>query len=137
SVLCQCSRDASALHSFPTRRSSDLLGGIGLELAEHLAQLCRARLVLVGRSTFPARNEWEPWLARHGASHPQSQRIRKLMAIEAHGGEALVLSADVTNRVEMEAVVAAARERFGAINGVVHAAGTIDDGLIALKSVEV
>jgi acyl transferase domain-containing protein/thioesterase domain-containing protein len=113
------------------------LGGIGLELAEHLARLCKARLVLVGRSGFPAREEWDRWLARHGASNSTSQRIRRLMAIEALGGEALVLSADVTNRVEMEAVVAAARARFGGINGVVHAAGTIDDGLIALKSAEV
>ncbi|HXU82645.1 MAG TPA: SDR family NAD(P)-dependent oxidoreductase, partial [Polyangia bacterium] len=113
------------------------LGGIGLELGEHLARLVKARLVLVGRSDFPARAEWERWLAGHGGGDPTSQRIRRLLDIEGHGGEVLVQSADVTDREQMEAVVAAARERFGSIDGVIHSAGTIDDGLLALKSLEV
>jgi acyl transferase domain-containing protein/thioesterase domain-containing protein len=113
------------------------LGGIGLELAEHLARTCRARLVLVGRSTFPPRPEWERWLSRHGAHDPTSLRIRKLLAIEEAGGETLVASADVTDRLQMEGVVTAARQRFGAIHGVIHSAGTIDDGLIAFKTTEV
>ena len=34
-------------------------GGIGLALAEHLAAAAQARLVLVGRSPFPAPEEWD------------------------------------------------------------------------------
>ena len=35
------------------------LGGIGLTLAEYLAQTAGAKLVLVGRSSFPDRDNWE------------------------------------------------------------------------------
>ena len=110
------------------------LGGIGLEVAEHLAKVARARLVLIGRTPVPPRAEWDAWLAKHATTDLTSHRIRKLRAIEEHGGEPLALSADVTDRAQMEGVLAAARERFGTIHGVVHAAGTIDDGLIAMKS---
>src|SRR5205085_1043394 len=40
-------------------------GGLGLEIAEHLAHACRANLVLVNRSSFPAREEWALWLETH------------------------------------------------------------------------
>src|SRR6185369_13897677 len=57
-------------------------------------------------------------------------------AMEALGAEVLTARADVTDRVQMEAALSAARARFGAIHGVIHAAGTIDDGLIALKDLD-
>jgi acyl transferase domain-containing protein/acyl carrier protein/NAD(P)-dependent dehydrogenase (short-subunit alcohol dehydrogenase family) len=37
------------------------LGGIALEIAEHLAAKARARLVLVGRSELPPEEEWDRW----------------------------------------------------------------------------
>ncbi|MEK8146419.1 acyltransferase domain-containing protein [Streptomyces sp. M10(2022)] len=55
------------------------LGGIGLALAEHLARTTRARLVLVGRSPFPAREQWAALLAAHAAGtrpRPGSARSR-------------------------------------------------------------
>src|SRR6266566_4910823 len=39
------------------------LGGVGLVLAEHLAQTVQARLVLLGRSGLPAWQSWSQWLA--------------------------------------------------------------------------
>ena len=35
------------------------LGGIGLTLAEDLARSCRARVILVSRSSFSERAEWK------------------------------------------------------------------------------
>lgn len=112
------------------------LGGIGLEVAEHLARIAKARLVLVGRSPVPPREDWDAWLARHGTHDPTSTRIQKLRAIEAQGGEVLTLSADVTDRDQMGGALSTARERFGAIHGIVHSAGVIDDQIIALKTLE-
>lgn len=40
--------------------------------------------------------------------------------MEAMGAEVLVLSADVANQQQMEAVIAQAEDRFGSINGVIH-----------------
>ncbi|HXO43681.1 MAG TPA: acyltransferase domain-containing protein, partial [Thermoanaerobaculia bacterium] len=94
------------------------LGGIGLELAEHLAREAQARLVLVGRSALPPRESWESWLAFHaedtaaaalaestestesagpGEADTIRRKLERLLAIEALGGEVLALSADVTD----------------------------------------
>ncbi|HKS08831.1 MAG TPA: SDR family NAD(P)-dependent oxidoreductase [Pyrinomonadaceae bacterium] len=91
------------------------MGGMGLEFAQHLAQTVNARLVLVGRTALPADHE-------------------KIKAIEAVGGEVLLAAADVTNEEQMTAVVQQARERFGEINGVIHAAGVPGAGMIQLKT---
>jgi acyl transferase domain-containing protein/NADPH:quinone reductase-like Zn-dependent oxidoreductase len=110
------------------------LGGLGLALADHLARSVQANLVLVGRSSLPARTEWDSWLRSHDDQDPVGGTIRRLQVCEAAGGNVLVATADVTDRVRMRAVVADARNRFGTIHGVIHAAGALDDGLIQLKS---
>jgi acyl transferase domain-containing protein len=110
------------------------LGGLGLTLAEHLAQSVKARLVLLGRSTFPERDEWANWLATHDDDDEVSRKIEKLKMLEQHGAEILVLSADVTDEASMRAAVARARERFGELNGVIHAAGIPGAGIIQLKT---
>lgn len=113
------------------------LGGIGLTLAMYLAETCQAKLVLVGRRDFPERDAWAHWTSEKGAEDPTSQTIRRLGILEEAGAEVLVLRGDVTRREEMEAVRAAALERFGAIHGVIHAAGQAPGGLIQLKEREV
>ncbi|HEY2292059.1 MAG TPA: KR domain-containing protein, partial [Thermoanaerobaculia bacterium] len=112
------------------------MGGIGLELAEHLARESGAKLVLVGRSAFPERERWADWLALHDESDPIRRKIERLLAIEELGGEVLALSADVADAAAMREVVAAAGRRFGAIHGVIHAAGVPGGGLLQGKSRE-
>jgi non-ribosomal peptide synthase protein (TIGR01720 family) len=108
------------------------MGGIGLELAEHLARAARARLILTGRSAFPERENWDQWLAAHDEQDAVSYKIRKLRSIENLGAEVLVLSADVTDKERMREVI----ERFGPINGVIHSAGVAGGGMIQLKTPE-
>ena len=110
------------------------LGDLGLEFAEYFARAAKANLILVSRSAVPARSEWEKWLGTHDAQDRTSTIIRKLLACEAAGGNVLVVSADVTDRRRMRTVVSDALRQFGAIHGVIHAAGTLDDGLIQLKT---
>ncbi len=94
------------------------LGGIGYALAEHLARTRHARLVLVGRGAT----------ARRAAA--------RVASLEALGAEVEVVQADVARVDQMRAAVDAARARFGTLHGVFHAAGTLGDSLIALKSRE-
>ncbi|HYO51822.1 type I polyketide synthase [Archangium sp.] len=101
------------------------LGRIGLGMAEHLAAAVRARLVLVGRSPFPPREEWEAWREAHGEQDSVSRKIRRLRAMEALGAEVLVLSADMSQRAQVESVLARTEAHFGALHGVVHSAGSI------------
>jgi acyl transferase domain-containing protein len=112
------------------------LGGLALEIAEYLAQTVSARLILTGRSAFPPRDEWERWLADSGGQDEVSRKIRKLQDIEAHGGEVLVISADVTECTQMKDVLAQVHERYGVIHGVIHAAGVSGGGLIHLQTAE-
>jgi thioesterase domain-containing protein/NAD(P)-dependent dehydrogenase (short-subunit alcohol dehydrogenase family)/acyl carrier protein len=112
------------------------LGGLGLELAEYLARKAQAKLILIGRTPLPEASEWDVWLASHEEQNPISAKIRRLRAIEKSGGSVLALAADVSDRQRMSAVIAEARRRFGDLHGVVHTAGTLDDGLIQLKTAE-
>ncbi len=108
------------------------LGGVGLAVAERLAADFRANLVLVTRSPMPPREEWEG--GRAAAAGDKRAKIDRLLHLEALGSEVLVLAADVTDEARMREVAAAARQRFGRIDGVVHAAGVPPGGLIQTKS---
>ncbi len=109
------------------------LGGLGLVLARHLATAHKARLVLVGRSPLPPRDTWDAHTAEHGRDDKVSARIREVRALEDAGAEVMVVAADVANLDDMKRVVADAKARFGAIDGVFHTAGVLDDGIIQLK----
>ena len=111
------------------------MGGIGLALATHLARTVHARLVLVGRTQFPAVSEWEDLLKGTGKG-PDVERIRKLQEIERLGGEVLAISANVTDLAQTENALRVARQRFGRIDGVIHAAGLIEDGPLQIKTRE-
>jgi NAD(P)-dependent dehydrogenase (short-subunit alcohol dehydrogenase family)/aryl carrier-like protein len=111
------------------------LGGIGLALAEHLALTLKARLVLVSRSGLPERPTWAG-VAGAGANARLAARIRGVERLEAAGAEVFVARADVADREQMAGVLAETERRFGAVHGVVHAAGVAGGGLIQLKRPE-
>ncbi|MBV9790940.1 MAG: SDR family NAD(P)-dependent oxidoreductase, partial [Chloroflexi bacterium] len=112
------------------------MGGIGLVLAEYLAQSVQAKLVLIGRSRFPERESWNKYLATHDESDNTSRKIRKLQQLESLGADVLVLSADVASEQQMREAIDQAYAEFGALNGIIHAAGVAGGGVIQLKSKE-
>ncbi|MCL6754534.1 SDR family NAD(P)-dependent oxidoreductase [Nostoc sp. CCCryo 231-06] len=112
------------------------LGGIGLVLAEHLARTVKAKLLLTGRSVFPARVDWEKWLATSNESDPISCKIRKLQELEALGAEVIAVTADVTSLEQMQKAIAHATKQFGQFNGIIHAAGVPGGGVIQRKTFE-
>jgi acyl transferase domain-containing protein/thioesterase domain-containing protein/acyl carrier protein len=101
------------------------LGRIGLVIAECLARKVGAKLILLGRSTFPGRDKWKQWLATHGDEDDVSCKIRKVQELEELGAESLIVSADVANEEHMQAVIAQTYKRFGTLHGVIHAAGIV------------
>ncbi|UCH92153.1 MAG: SDR family NAD(P)-dependent oxidoreductase [Candidatus Aminicenantes bacterium] len=86
------------------------LGKIGLVLAEFLARTVKARLILTGRSQFPAGDE---------------NKIRKLQELEALGAKIMTFAVDTADMQEMADVIARAEAQFGTIHGVIHCAGII------------
>ncbi|MEM1173097.1 MAG: SDR family NAD(P)-dependent oxidoreductase, partial [Cyanobacteria bacterium P01_H01_bin.35] len=99
------------------------LGNVGLLLAEYLAQTVQAKLILLGRKGLPERERWQEWLENHDEDNSISLKIRKVQSLIALGAEVLVISADVADAKQMHDAVAIATQKFGAINGVIHAAG--------------
>ncbi|MFE0154458.1 SDR family NAD(P)-dependent oxidoreductase [Nonomuraea sp. NPDC059007] len=92
------------------------LGGIGLTLAEDLATSTRGAVVLLSRTGTP------------GA------RARAAIArMEAAGAGVLVLAADVTDPEALRRARASALERFGRVDGLVHAAGLPGGGMAEVK----
>ncbi len=80
------------------------LGAVGRDTCRHLARTYRAKLVIVGRS-------------------PLDERRREALAeLEAAGAEVRYIAADATVPAELEAAVRQAKEAFGALHGVIHAA---------------
>jgi amino acid adenylation domain-containing protein len=109
------------------------LGGVGLTLSEHLARAVGAKLVLLGRSPIPERLEWPRMLAE---GHEAAPRIRRIRSLESLGAEVLALQCDVTQPEDVRAAVAAVRDRFGVIHGVLHAAGVAGGGLIRSREAQ-
>lgn len=100
------------------------LGEIGTTIGGMLARDYGARLALLVRDPLPPREEWDDWLEQHpDADDETAQRITRLRRLEELGAEVLVLAADVADEGAMREALARVDERFGALHGVVHAAG--------------
>ena len=80
-------------------------GGLGLIFAEYLSKEYSANLILTGRSALD-----------------ESKRA-KLGKLADLGGQVLYLQADVCDANVMKEGLDKAKERFGKIHGVIHAAG--------------
>jgi len=108
------------------------LGGMALTFAGHLANKYHARVVLLHRSDFPVRSDWERFLQ----SRPSSQtarEIRRLQAIESSGGEVHLRQADVADG-NLSNVMLEVQKSLGPIHGIIHTAGVMRDGIIQGRS---
>jgi acyl transferase domain-containing protein/acyl carrier protein len=112
------------------------LGGVGLTLAQYLAQSVNAHLVLIGRHGLPEKSQWAKYVASHDAEDRVSRQIHVVDALERTGAEVTVVAADVANVSQMRALVEDVRRRLGRIDGVIHAAGVPGAGIIQLKTTE-
>lgn len=93
-------------------------GALGLLFSRHLARSEQAKLVLLGRSA------------------PGPEKREAIKELEQFGSRVVCLQGDVSDRAQMEKVIQLAKEAFGHIDGVIHAAGLMSDKLIHEKSLE-
>ncbi|MGZ8246059.1 SDR family NAD(P)-dependent oxidoreductase, partial [Methylomagnum sp.] len=92
------------------------LGGLGLICAEALAKRARVNLALAGRTA------------------PGPAQMDALARIGARGGNVAHFAADIADWEATESLVRQVRERFGGLDGVLHAAGLIRDALLVNKA---
>ncbi len=105
-------------------------GGLGLVAAGVLAQAAPATLVLVSRRPWPHRQHWDE-LIRRGA--PEAESLNALLALEQKGARVVLETADIADATSVEAVVSRTRQTCGALHGVIHAAGIVDDAPLIAK----
>ncbi|WP_410643394.1 SDR family NAD(P)-dependent oxidoreductase [Amycolatopsis sp. lyj-346] len=110
------------------------LGGIGLAMAERLARDSHAKLVLFGRRGLPPRERWAG-IADGSDEVPGTirDRVARVLAIEALGGEVAVVEGDVAEEADVRRAVAVAVNGFGALHGILHTAGVPGTGLMQFK----
>ena len=113
------------------------LGGIGLAIAAYIAETVTATLVLIGRSSFPERDAWQDWLLTHGREDPTSRKILSILEMEERGARVVVISANIADETQITPVIREIEQRYGLINGVIHAAGVADyAGMMQVRSQE-
>ncbi|MFO0946591.1 MAG: SDR family NAD(P)-dependent oxidoreductase [Planctomycetota bacterium] len=112
------------------------MGNLGLHVARFFAQHApSAKIVLLSRSPFPSRSQWDRLLLDPNTPANRLQQLRACVEMENLGAQVLPMVADVADFAVMKGVLAELRHRFGSISGVVHAAGVLEDGLLCRKSV--
>jgi acyl transferase domain-containing protein/acyl carrier protein len=129
---------ASRLRAGGAYLITDAVHAVGLGAAEYLTGTLGARAALVLPPDFPPREKWEGWQALPEVPPGQDvagAAIRRLLALEPRA-EVAILRADITDPVQARAALAAVRERFGRLDGVLHTAGFFTGGLIQLKTPE-
>ncbi|MEB3358051.1 MAG: amino acid adenylation domain-containing protein [Synechococcales bacterium] len=112
------------------------LGGLGLSIAQHLAQHYQPTLILLGRSPLPAADTWDHFLTNHDPDDSVVMKIKTIRELEANGANVHVATADVCNLAELDTAITEAVKQVGAIHGVIHSAGVLGGGLITLLTQE-
>ncbi|HEX8078667.1 MAG TPA: beta-ketoacyl synthase N-terminal-like domain-containing protein [Jatrophihabitans sp.] len=110
--------------------------GLGLSLARRLVGLGVRRFALVSRGSHSPTVETEsPEGSTANPNDRAAATSRALAELRAAGAEVLLLSADVGVPAELREALRRCREHFGALHGVVHAAGAPASGMVARQSV--
>lgn len=105
-------------------------GGVGLALAEGLAARWRASIVLVSRSA----PRCDDTASLPKDSPDQQDLAAALERMRSHGAQVATFPADVSDGDQVDAVLQFVVERFGRLDGVIHAAGVLNDGVLPLKT---
>ena len=112
--------------------------GLGLALARHLVRSGVRQLALVGRTSLRAEHAGP---AEHadpaepgGLDERAAQSLRDVAELEAAGAQVLLLAADTGRPGQLREALRRCREHFGALHGVVHAAGLPAGGMLQLRT---
>ncbi|MEM6684203.1 MAG: SDR family NAD(P)-dependent oxidoreductase [Bacteroidota bacterium] len=109
-----------------------ITGGIGnaaLTLATHIISTYQASVVLVGRSSIPDDADWQSLLnmSYHDIKTQKLEKIIRYIELKTKFKEFLhYLRGDITVFEDINNAILEVEASHGAINGIIHTAGTID-----------
>ena len=96
---------------------------VGSEIAKVIAKKAKINLILTGREELPLIEKWEEELANNTR---YAKKISIIMELRELGANVIYEAVDVTKIGDMKALVERIADEYGAIYGVIHAAGTFD-----------
>ncbi|MCK5524147.1 MAG: acyltransferase domain-containing protein [Thiomargarita sp.] len=112
-----------AVKSFPETAEARMNTDIGLILAQKQSELPEV--------------QGQKWSLEMNKRNRIQYHISRIRQMEAFGAEVEVLSADVSNRAQVADVLSKVTERFGTLNGLIHSALVLKDGMMQLKEADV
>ena len=106
-------------------------GGLGLEFARVLFDECHARLALTARWKPPPEHEWT---TRARQDDRIGRALAAVLELRARGAEVLIVQAEIADRADVARAIESTRARFGALHGVIHAAGALQPTPVLAKT---
>ncbi|WP_160643690.1 type I polyketide synthase [Chengkuizengella marina] len=105
------------------------LGGIGLNIAKHLAIKENVNIAMLQRSRLPERDLWEAIL-KENTNKKLCAKLRGIQEIESTGSKVICFDVDVSNERALKNTIENLKQQFNNINGVIHAAGIGEGNLL-------
>ena len=97
-------------------------GGLGLEIAQNIANKTPVRIIFLNRSSLPKRSEWKNTILRND-NYEITHRIKGLIKLEEMGSSAEYIQTDITNIDSLQKAFSYVKEKHGTIDGIIHSAG--------------
>ncbi|MBA2681454.1 MAG: SDR family NAD(P)-dependent oxidoreductase, partial [Ktedonobacteraceae bacterium] len=99
------------------------MGAVGPILAEHIGTTYKATIILMSRSEMLPHEQWQNWIDTHDEQDDTSLKLKHLIAMEEGGGRLVFMQGDIGDVTQVRLIVQQIHERFGALHGILHAAG--------------
>ncbi|MBA2651067.1 MAG: amino acid adenylation domain-containing protein [Tatlockia sp.] len=113
------------------------LGGIGLSLGHYLAGQYQANIILVSQTAIIHEREWEECISQNDSNNKKTiQKLKRLKSIKRDAESLTIEQASIENESQMRLVINSVLQRFGRIDGVIHAAGVAGGGVAQFKTIE-
>ncbi|MBL4670729.1 MAG: SDR family NAD(P)-dependent oxidoreductase [Arenicella sp.] len=127
-----------SFESFPLSEQGAYLitggtGGLGLALAKSLLEQTPVNLILLGSKDLPEKHLWKKTLAE-SQDEKLKTKLEKLFELDAFDGSLEYHATPLSEKSQLEELLIQIRQRYGKVNGIVHAAGKAGDGFLIHKS---
>jgi len=103
------------------------LGGIGFSIASYLVKQFKAKVILLTRKSFPETSNWKEYIDNNPDDISTINQIQKLQELKKISTDIYVKTVDITYENHVERLQAWLLTKFKKLNGVIHAAGLLND----------
>ncbi|HLO85752.1 MAG TPA: beta-ketoacyl synthase N-terminal-like domain-containing protein [Nostocaceae cyanobacterium] len=100
-------------------------GGIGNEVAQHLARQGYKTLVLMGKTPLPPRTEWAEIIAAPNPDPAIASKITNILKLEKQGVTVELYTGELTDYTALDVYFQNIRRQYGRITHVFHCAGCV------------